>query len=144
MTTLEAVPLEEVLRDVLQGVPVEGALQLEDLTPRHLSLVMIRVQRMRHAKVGDYEELAKKLPAAIKKSTTDEARAFLGHTGPQEERRHVGKEAAAEAEFEVDSLKWAIKACEKAMDALKDDWDSCRSIGANERAEKSALEGIGG
>ena len=51
MTALESVPLEEVLRDVLDGVKIMDALQLEDLTPEHMSLVMLRVQQMRRAKI---------------------------------------------------------------------------------------------
>lgn len=149
MTTLEGAPLEAVLEDVLSDVlngvvVVKGGLQLEDLTPRHLSLVMIRVQTMRRAKVEDFKDLTVQLAEAEEKATTTEAMAFLAHSGPQEERRHVGKQAAAKAKFEVDSLKGQLKACEKAMDILKDDWDSCRSIGANERAQRNALEGIGG
>jgi hypothetical protein len=71
MTTLEAVPLEEVLRDVLDGVKIiDGGLQIEQLTSTQIALVIVRVQRMRHAKVKELEDLTVALGQAKKKATT--------------------------------------------------------------------------
>ena len=65
------------------------------------------------------------------------------HDGPQEERTQTAKLAAAGAVFKADVAKGKLDACKTAMEILKDDWDTCRSIGANERAERNAIEGIG-
>ena len=56
MTALESVPLDEVLRDVLGGVKIVDGLQLEDLTAEQMGLVMIKVQRMRRAKIEQIKE----------------------------------------------------------------------------------------
>ena len=144
MTTLEAVPLEMVLSDVLDGVAViKGGAQLEDLTTRQLAIVMVRIQRMRHDKITDVENLAVALGEAKAEAVKVHARAFLGHEGQPTERTQVAKLASAEAEFAVDVAKAALDAAKAAMDLLKDDWDTARSINANERAEKSAIEGYG-
>jgi hypothetical protein len=143
MTTLESVPLEEVLRDVLDGVKVADGLQLEDLTHRHMALVMIRVQQMRRAKVKEFEELTEAMGKAKADATVAHAKAFLASEGTPTERTQHGKLAAAEAEFAVDVAAGAVKACWKSMEVLRDDWDTCRSIGANQRADKNAIEGWG-
>ena len=143
MTTLESVPLEEVLRDVLDGVKVVDGLQLEDLTHRHMALVMIRVQQMRRAKVREFEDLTEAMGEAKKKAVVAHAEAFLASEGTPTERTQRGKLAAADAEFDVEVAAGAVKACWKAMEVLRDDWDTCRSIGANQRAEKNAIEGYG-
>ena len=144
MTTLESVPLEEVLRDVLDGVKIVGSLQLEDLTPEHLALVMLRVQQMRRAKVKEFEDLTKAMGEAKKKAVVDHAEAFLRCEGTPTERTQRGKLAAAGAEFDAEVAAGAVKACWKSMEILHDDWDTCRSIGANQRAKRNAIEGIGG
>ena len=55
----------------------------------------------------------------------------------------TAKLAAADAVFMADVEKGKLDACKAAMDILKDDWDTCRSIGANERAQRNATEGYG-
>lgn len=144
MTTLESAPLEDVLSDVLDGVVViKNGAQLEDLTTRQLAIVMVRIQRMRHDKITEVKELAEAAAEAKADAVKAHARAFLAHDGQPTERTQVAKLAAAEAEFKADVAKAALDACKAAMDLLKDDWDTARSINANERAEKSAIEGWG-
>jgi hypothetical protein len=127
----------------LESVPLEGGRALEDLTTREIARVMVRVQGMRRAKVEELENLAVALAKARKDATVAHARAFLSHEGPQEERTQTAKLAAADAVFLADAEKGKLDACKAAMEILKDDWDTCRSIGANERAQQSATEGFG-
>ncbi len=127
----------------LESIPVEGGRELEDLGPRELARVMVRIQRMRRGKVNDLKDLAVAAARAKKEAVTAHARAFLAADGPQEERTQTAKLAAADAVFAADVAKAKMDACKAAMDILKDDWDTCRSVGANERAERSAIEGYG-
>jgi len=144
VTTLEAVPLEAVLRDVLDGVAIiEGGLQIEQLSASQIALVIVRVQRMRHAKVQELKDLTVALGEAKKKATEDHARAFIRATGQPSERTQAAKLAAAEAELQVDVAQAALAACKAAMGVLEDDWDSCRTIAADQRAKRSAVEGVG-
>jgi hypothetical protein len=144
MTTLESVPLEEVLRDVLDGVQIiEGGLQIEQLSAPQIALVIVRVQRMRHAKVQELKDLTVALGQAKKNATTTHAMAFIAAPGQPTERTQEAKLAAAEAEFQVDVAKGALDACKAAMKVLEDDWDSCRTIAADQRAKRNAFEGIG-
>jgi hypothetical protein len=143
VTTLESVPLEEVLRDVLDGVKVADVPQLEDLTPEHMALVMIRVQQMRRAKIKAIEDLAGKVAKAVKDATEIRAREFLATEGTQDYRTQASKLAAAGAVFSTDVLKAELEAARESLGLLEDDWDTCRSINANSRAKRNALEGIG-
>jgi hypothetical protein len=128
----------------LQAVPLEGGRALEDLGPREIARVMVKVQSMRREKVEDFKSLTVALARAKKDATVEHARAFLGLEGrPQEERTQTAKLAAVDAVFAMDVAKGDLKACEVSMDILKDDWDTCRSIGANERAQRNAAEGFG-
>lgn len=127
----------------LETFPIEGGRELEDLTTREIAQVMVRVQRLRRAKVADLESLTVSHARARKDATMAHARAFLAHEGPQEERTQTAKLAAADAVFLADVEKSKVDACKAAMDVLKDDWDTCRSIGANERAQANAIEGFG-
>ena len=144
MTTLEAVPLEEVLRDVLDGVKIEGIPHLEDLTPEHMALVMLRVQQMRRAKIKAIEDLAKQVAGAVKHATEVRARKYLETAGTQDYRTQASKLAAAEAVFNAEALKATLDAARESLGLLEDDWDTCRSINSNQRAKRNALEGIGG
>ena len=127
----------------LESIPVPGGRELEDLTTREIARVMVKVQGMRRAKIKDLEDLSVSLARAQKTATVEHARAFLGHEGPQEERTQTAKLAAADAVFKADVEKSKVVACKAAMEVLKDDWDTCRSIGANERAQQNAIEGFG-
>ena len=144
MTTLESVPLEELLRDVLDGVKIVDALQMEDLTTDHMALVMIRVQQMRRAKIEQIKELSDKVAEAVKNATKIRARTFLGTEGTQDYRTQASKLAAADAVFAAEALKSELEAARESLKLLKDDWDTCRSINTNQRAEKNAIEGYGG
>ena len=144
MTTLEAVPLETVLRDVLDGIQIiEGGLQIEQLSAAQIALVIVRVQRMRHAKVQELKDLTVALGRAKKDATTVHAEAFLRADGQPTERTQKAKLAAAEAEFQADAAKAALDACKAAMGVLEDDWDSCRTIAADQRAKRNSFEGVG-
>lgn len=127
----------------LKSMPLEGGKALEELSTRDLVAVMVRVQRMRHAAVGELENLTAAAALARKQATEAHARAFLRHEGPQEERTQVAKQAAAPSVFQADVEKGKIDACKARLDILKDDWDTCRSANSNERAEKSAVDGWG-
>ncbi len=127
----------------LESIPIDGGRQLEDLGVREIARVMVKVLNLRRAKVVDLENLAIALARAKQEATTVHARAFLDADGPQEERTQTAKLAAADAVFKADVAKAKVDACKAAMDVLKDDWDTCRSIGANERAQQNAIEGMG-
>ena len=144
MTALESVPLEEVLRDVLDGVKIVDALQLEDLTPEHMSLVMLRVQQMRRAKIKEIEGLSKEVAKAVKNATEIRARKFLETSGTQDYRTQASKLAAADAVFAAEALKATVEAARESLGLLEDDWDTARSINANSRAKQNSLEGMGG
>jgi hypothetical protein len=144
VTTLESVPLEEVLRDVLDGVKIADSLQLEDLTPEHIALVMLRVQQMRRAQIKHIENLAEDVAKAVAKATKTRANKFLHTPGTQDFRTQASKLAAADDVFAADAAKATLEAAREYLGLLKDDWDTARSINANSRAKRSALEGIGG
>lgn len=144
MTTLESAPLEDVLRDVLDGVKVMDAIQLEDLTPDHLSLVMLRVQQMRRAQIKKIEELSEKAAKAVADATKIRARKYLETAGTQDYRTQASKLEAADAVFAAEAAKATLEAAREYLGLLKDDWDTARSINANSRAKKNALEGMGG
>ena len=143
MTTLESVPLEEVLRDVLDGVKFADVPQLEDLTPQHMGLVMLRVQQMRRAKIEQIKDLSEKVAKAVANATKIRARKFLGTEGTQDYRTQASKLEAADTVFQAEALKAELEAAREYLKLLKDDWDTCRSINANQRADKNALEGYG-
>jgi len=143
MTTLEAVPLEDVLRDVLDGVKIADVPQLEDLTPEHMALVMLRVQQMRRAKIKAIENLAERVAKAVSDATKIRARKFLNTEGTQDYRTQASKLEAADAVYTTDALKAELEAARESLGLLKDDWDTCRSINANSRAKQNSLEGIG-
>jgi len=144
MTTLEAVPLEVVLRDVLDGVKIVDGIQLEDLTPEHIALVMLRVQQMRRAQIKKIEELSGKAATAVAKATKTRARTFLATEGTQDYRTQASKLAAADDVFDAEAAKAAVEAAREYLGLLKDDWDTARSINANSRAKRNAIEGMGG
>jgi arginine deiminase len=144
VTTLEAVPLEEVLRDVLDGVKFENVPHLEDLTTDHMALVMLRVQQMRRAKIKAIEKLSEQVAEAVKKATKTRARAFLDTPGTQDYRTQASKFEAADDVFAAEVLKATLEAARESLKLLKDDWDTTRSINTNQRAVANATEGYGG
>ena len=77
----------------LESFPVDGGRDLEDLTTRELARVMVKIQRLRRAKVRDLENLTVELARAKQDAATDHARAFLAHDGaagghPKDKRRY--------------------------------------------------------
>jgi hypothetical protein len=129
-------------------LPLEDGLDrpLEELDTEDIMRVMVRVQRLRHEKVTDLEDLTVQLGEAKKTATQTHARTFLQYRRegrPEQECTQQAKLAAADDVFEADALDGAVKACRARLDILQDDWDSCRSAGANTRAKRSATEGFG-
>lgn len=123
--------------------PLDKYGPLESVSPQHAAAVMVRIQRLRHDQVEEVKKLT--IEAARKKADAVKvkARAQLTSDGTVEDRKAKANLDSAEAFFEADCAAAVADAAERVMWVLKDDWDTCRSIGANERAEKSAIEGFG-
>ena len=139
MTTLEAVSIERILRP---GEPVPGR-QVEDLGPNEIARVMVAIQGMRRDKIETIKDLAKDVADAVKTATEVRAREFLGCEGPQQQRDQSSRLAAAPYVFVADALRAELEAARESLKLLKDDWDTCRTINANTRADKNAIEGYG-
>ena len=139
MTALEAVSIDRILSPGQQM----SRRQVEDLGPREIARVMVAIQGMRRDKIEDLKDLAIRVAAAVKTATEIRAREFLCCEGTQDFRTQSSKLAAAEAVFEAEALKAEMEACRESLKLLKDDWDTCRSINSNVRAEKNAIEGYG-
>ena len=139
MTTLEAVAIERILSPGQQA----AGRQAEDLTPQEIARVMVAIQRMRRDKIEDIKSLAINVAEAVKDATEIRAREFLSAEGPAQQRDQQSRLAAAEAVFKSEALKAALDAAKESLRLLKDDWDTCRSIGATQRAERNAIEGYG-
>jgi len=139
MTTLEAVSIERILSP---GQQVAGR-QAEDLSPQEIARVMVAIQRMRRDKIEEIKELAVQVAEAVKIATIVRAEEFLHAEGPQQQRDQASRLAAADLVFTADALKAEMDAAKESLRLLKDDWDTCRSIGATQRAERNAIEGWG-
>lgn len=139
MTTLEAVAIERILSP---GEVARGR-QVEDLDSREIARVMVAIQRMRRDKIEEIKDLAVQVADAAKTATEVRAREFLCCEGPQQFRDQSSRLAAADAVFQAEALKAVLEAARESLKLLKDDWDTCRSINSNVRAEKSAIEGFG-
>ena len=139
MTTLEAVAIERILSPGQQA----AGRQAEDLTAQEIARVMVAIQRMRRDKIEEIEDLAVQVAEAVKIATVVRADEFLNTDGPQQQRDQASRLAAAAAVFTAEALKAELDAARESLRLLKDDWDTCRSIGATQRAEKSAIEGYG-
>ena len=140
MTTLEAVSIEQILSP---GQVAQGR-QAEDLSAQEIARVMVAIQRMRRDKIEEIKDLAVQVAEAVKIATIVRAEEFLRAEGPQQQRDQVSRLAAAPSVFAADALKAELDAAKEHLKLLKDDWDTCRSIGATQRAEKNAIEGYGG
>lgn len=139
MTTLEAVAIERILSP---GEQARGR-QVEDLSPQEIARVMVAIQRMRRDKIEELKDLAIRVAEATKVSTEVRAKEFLTCEGPQQQRDQASRLAAAPDVFTAEALKAEAEACRESLKLLKDDWDTCRSINANGRAERNAIEGYG-
>lgn len=140
MTTLEAASIERILEPSAVHGPGR---QLEDLGPREIARIMVAIQRMRRDKIEEIRQLAMDVAEAVKVATVVRAEEFLSSEGPQQQRDQASRLAAAGAVFTADALKAELDAAKETLRLLKDDWDTCRSINANERAERNAIEGYG-
>ena len=138
MTTLEAVSIDRIL-----APGQHSGRRVEDLGPRQLAQVMVAIQGMRRDKIYDIEDLSKRVAGATRQATEIRAREFLTCTGPAQQRDQASRLAAAEANFKADCLRAELDAAKDSLRLLKDDWDTCRSVGASQRAEKNAIEGYG-
>lgn len=139
MTALEAVSIERILSPTQRA----SGRQAEDLTPQEMARVMVAIQRMRRDKIEELRSLAVSAADAVKNATEIRAMEFLRCEGPQQQRDQASRLAAAQAVFQAEALKAEMDACRESLKLLKDDWDTLRSIGATQRAERNALEGIG-
>jgi len=139
MTTLEAVSIERILSP---GQVAQGR-QAEDLSAQEIARVMVAIQRMRRDKIEEIKQLQTDVAEAVKIATIVRAQEFMNTDGPQQQRDQASRLAAAAAVFTADALKAELDAAKESLRLLKDDWDTCRSIGATQRAEKNALEGYG-
>ena len=111
-------------------------------TPRQINRVMIRVQRLRHAKVKELKRLMLAKDTAEAAATKAFARAFLEAEGqPMDMRRQLAEKAAADLKFAASAAASEVAACKKAMDVLADDWDTCRSAEVDLREEMKAFGG---
>ena len=139
MTTLEAVSIERIL----SPAEVASGRQVEELDAREIARVMVAIQRMRRDKIEEIKDLAVQVAAAVKAATETRALEFLRCEGPQQQRDQASRLAAAEDVFKADAPRAVLEAARESLKLLKDDWDTCRSIGATQRAERNAIEGYG-
>ena len=140
MTTLEAVSIERILSP---GQVAQGR-QAEDLSAPEIARVMVAIQRMRRDKIEEIKDLSDKVAEAVSKATKTRARKFLDTRGTQDYRTQASKLEAADDVFAAEAAKATLEAARESLKLLKDDWDTCRSINTNQRAERSATEGYGG
>ena len=116
----------------------------EPVSPRQAAQAMIAVQRIRRAEIEEFIRLGKDAAAKRRDAAKKKARTQLQSRQPTvEDRKADAVLASADDVFEAEVAGVLQDACEKAMFLLRDDWDTARSIGANERAEKSVVEGFG-
>jgi hypothetical protein len=139
MTTLEAVSIDRILSPESR---VPGR-QADDLDAREIARVMVAIQRMRRDKIEEIKQLQTDVAEAVKIATVVRAEEFMRAEGPQQQRDQASRLAAAAAVFTAEALKAELDAAKETLRLLKDDWDTCRSIGATQRAEKNAIEGYG-
>lgn len=128
-----------------QAAPLDGyGFHGEAITPREAAMVMVRIQRIRRDTVEEFIRLGREAAAKKRDATKAKARAQLeSRQSTVEDRKADAVLRSADAIFEADVADVLVDACEKSLWVLRDDWDTARSIGANERAEKNALEGFG-
>jgi hypothetical protein len=129
-----------VSNDPDEAVIADG--QLEELTPREINRVMIRVQRLRHAKVAEIRELMLARDKAEAAAAKAFAKAFLEAEGePMDMRRQIAEQAAADLKFAASAAMSLVKACRESMDVLADDWKTCNSAEVDGREEMKAFGG---
>jgi hypothetical protein len=139
VTTLEAVAIERILSPGQQA----AGRQAEDLTAQEIARVMVAIQRMRREQIDEIRKIQTDVAEAVKIATIVRAQEFMTADGPQQQRDQASRLAAAESVFHAETLKAELDAAKESLRLLKDDWDTCRSIGATQRAERNAVEGYG-
>jgi hypothetical protein len=139
VTTLEAVSIDRILSPESR---VPGR-QADDLSAQEIARVMVAIQRMRRDKIDEIRQLQTDVAEAVKIATVVRAQEFMTAEGPQQQRDQASRLAAAGAVFTAEALKAELDAAKETLRLLKDDWDTCRSIGATQRAERNAIEGYG-
>lgn len=120
------------------------AYETTEITPQQAAQVMVRIQRIRRDAIADFIQLGK--DAARKKADAVKLKARTQLEASErtvEDRKARAALASADAFYEAEVAEVLVEASQKSMFVLKDDWDTCRSIGANERAQKNAVEGYG-
>jgi len=124
--------------------PLDRYGPLDEITPRQAAMVMVRVQRLRRDQAREVLRLRKE--AARLRAAAEKAKArgqLEPETGTVEDRKARGRLVSADAFFDVACAEAVAEAAYTELFLLRDDWETCRSIGANERAEKNAIEGFG-
>ena len=123
--------------------PLDRYGPLEDIDPRRAAMIMVRVQRLRRDQAKEVLRLRKDAARLTAIAEKAKARGQLSAEGTVEDRKAQGRLASADAFFDVACAEAVADAALTELYLLKDDWETCRSIGANERAEKNAIEGVG-
>lgn len=123
--------------------PLDRHGPLEDIDPRRAAMIMVRVQRLRRDQAKEVLRLRREAARLTAIAEKAKARGQLEAEGTVEDRKARGRLASADAFFDVACAEAVADAALTELYLLKDDWETCRSIGANERAEKNAIEGIG-
>jgi len=133
----------EVTGDPATLGPLDRYGPLENVTPREAAKVMVRVQRLRRDQVAELKRCRIEVARLRAIAEVRKAQGQLEGQGTVEDRKAMGRAAAAEAFFDLECAEAVAEAAYAELFVLRDDWDTCRSIGANERAEKNAIEGFG-
>ena len=123
--------------------PLDKYGPLDEITPRQAAMVMVRVQRMRRDQVREVLRLRKEAARLRAVAEAAKARGPLESEGTVEDRKARGRLASAIPFFDVACAEAVAEAAYSELFLLKDDWETARSIGTNERAEKNATEGFG-
>lgn len=133
----------EVTGDPAALGPLDRYGPLDEVSPKQAAMVMVRVQRLRRDQALEVLRLRKEAARLTAVAEKAKARGQLEAAGTVEDRKATGRLVSADAFFEVACAEAVAEAALTELYLLKDDWETCRSIGANERAEKNAIEGIG-
>ena len=131
MTTTPSSPLDE---------PTAAG---EAISPRDAATFMVRIQRIRRDTIEDLVRYGTDAAAKRRDAVKAKARAQLtSRQATVEDRKADAVLVSADAFYEADVADVKVDACTKALFVLRDDWDTARSIGANERADLNAT-GLG-
>jgi hypothetical protein len=121
--------------------PLDRYGPLDTVGPQQAAMVMVRVQRLRRDQVKEVLRLRKEVARLRAVAEKVKARAQLDAIGTVEDRKAIGRHDSADAFFDVACAEAVAEAAYSELFLLKDDWDTARSIGANERS--GTTEGFG-